>query len=255
MRVYPRRSSALANWSRRLGLFGIAVVLAGVVVARWGIFPAHQGLIVVGAGVAVSALALLLAVAAYVDIWQSGASGLTRANVGLLLALANLVLPAYQIAQAFRLPPINDVSTDPLDVPAFSRSRAALEARGGRVPEIPGEDARARQKRAYPDLEPVILELTPEETFELALEVAAALKWQIIDRAPPSARTGAGRIDATARTSVMRFTDDITIRIRPQANQTRVDIRSASRFGTHDLGANAARIRAFTAALNEAGKS
>jgi uncharacterized protein (DUF1499 family) len=43
----------------------------------------------------------------------------------------------------------------------------------------------------------------------------------------------------------MGFPDDVTIRIRPLAGQTRVDVRSASRFGSHDFGTNARRIEKF----------
>ena len=47
----------------------------------------------------------------------------------------------------------------------------------------------------------------------------------------------------------MGFADDITIRIRPLAGQSRIDIRSASRLGRHDFGANAKRIAAFAEEL------
>ena len=249
MRNYPQRTSQLALWSRRLAIFGIAVAIAGIGLARFGILPALQGLVVIGAGSVCAMLALVLAGAAYVDIWRSGAIGLTRANVGFLLALAALAFPAWQIARAYRLPPINDISTDLRDPPAFSRARTALDARQGHVPGESGQDVREAQRLAYPDVAPVVLEMGPEEAYQLVLEAVAEMKWQIVDRSPPSVRVGAGRIDAIDRTMVMKFSDDITIRIRPLANETRVDIRSVSRVGRHDLGTNAARIRKFTDVL------
>ena len=117
------------------------------------------------------------------------------------------------------------------------------------MPGESGPDTREMQRAAYPDVAPVVLEMGPEEAYALVLEAVADLKWQIVDRSPPSVRVGAGRIDAIDRTMVMKFTDDITIRIRPLANETRIDIRSVSRVGRHDLGANAARIRRFTDVL------
>ena len=50
-------------------------------------------------------------------------------------------------------------------------------------------------------------------------------------------------------TAIFRFVDDIAIRVRPTASGTVVDVRSKSRDGRGDLGANAERIRAFTSAF------
>lgn len=249
MRDYPQRTSQLAIWSRRLALFGIAVAIAGGGMARFGVVPSLRGLVIIGAGAACSALALVLALAAYAEIWRNGAIGLTRANVGFVLALVALAYPGWQVVRAYQLPPIKDISTDLRDPPAFSRARTALDARQGHVPGESGPDTREMQRSAYPDVAPVVLEMGPEEAYALVLEAVAEMKWQIVDRSPPSVRVGAGRIDAIDRTMVMKFTDDITIRIRPLANETRIDIRSVSRVGRHDLGANAARIRRFTDVL------
>jgi len=254
MRYYPQRRSALAVWSRRLAVFALAVVVAGVLITRMGLVPGIPGVSVVGAGLTLSALAVALALVAYVDIWRSGAIGVRRANVGLLVGLAVLAYPAWQLARAYRLPAINDISTDLREPPAFARSRAALEARGGHVPSDSTPDVREQQRRAYPDVAPVVLELGPEETYQLVLQAAQQMRWRIVDRTPPSVRSGAGRIDAVDRTLLMRFSDDIAIRIRPLANQTRVDIRSVSRIGRHDMGANAARIRAFSDILIDLNK-
>ena len=41
------------------------------------------------------------------------------------------------------------------------------------------------------------------------------------------------------------FVDDIVIRVRATESGSEVDLRSVSRVGRSDLGANAARIEAF----------
>jgi uncharacterized protein (DUF1499 family) len=79
----------------------------------------------------------------------------------------------------------------------------------------------------------------------LALRAATNLGWLVLDSAPPTGRTGVGRIEASAKTPVFGFADDVTVRIRPGINETRVDVRSRSRIGRHDFGQNALRIRAF----------
>ena len=54
-----------------------------------------------------------------------------------------------------------------------------------------------------------------------------------------------GRIEASDTTFWFGFIDDVVIRIEPDGNGSTLDIRSKSRVGRSDVGANAARIRAF----------
>ena len=74
---------------------------------------------------------------------------------------------------------------------------------------------------------------------------ARVMGWDIVDSARPGGRIGLGRLDAVDHTFLLRFPDDITVRLRPRTEGTRVDVRSASRYGSHDFGTNAARIQAF----------
>ena len=59
----------------------------------------------------------------------------------------------------------------------------------------------------------------------------------------------AGTLEANDTTSFFRFVDDVSIRVTPAPGGSRVDIRSKSRDGRGDIGANAIRIRAFRDAL------
>ena len=70
------------------------------------------------------------------------------------------------------------------------------------------------------------------------------MNWKIIDEQAPEA-TRSGHIEAVDRTLFFGFTDDIAIRVTGSAKAAKVDIRSSSRFGQHDLGRNAERIRRF----------
>ena len=76
-----------------------------------------------------------------------------------------------------------------------------------------------------------------------------ARKWRVVDQVQPGGRTRIGHVDAVDRTLVMGFPQDVTIRLRPLAGQTRIDIRSASRIGKHDFGDNARRIQRFAQEL------
>jgi uncharacterized protein (DUF1499 family) len=92
---------------------------------------------------------------------------------------------------------------------------------------------------------PLTLDVDPPEAFALVQKAAANLGWNVIEAVPPGGRQGAGRLEAIDRTFALKLPDDITVRIRPRADGSRIDIRSASRVGRHDLGGNARRIRAF----------
>ena len=84
----------------------------------------------------------------------------------------------------------------------------------------------------------------PAVAFAKALAAARAEGWTIIASDP-----GSGRIEATATTPWFGFRDDVAVRIRPEGRGSRVDVRSVSRIGRGDLGANAKRVRAFAAAV------
>jgi uncharacterized protein (DUF1499 family) len=67
--------------------------------------------------------------------------------------------------------------------------------------------------------------------------------------------TEAGRIEASERSRWFGFTDDVAIRVSAAGNGSRIDVRSLSRFGRNGFGVNAARVRAYLAALRDtAGK-
>jgi uncharacterized protein (DUF1499 family) len=234
-----------AKWSPKLAWFGLVVTVMAVLLIRLGRVDYPSGFTAVGAGLAIAVAAVAMALIGFVRIWQEGRRGLGSALQGLIIAALVLGYPAVLAAKAVTLPAINDVSTDTDDPPLFSRSRAALEARSGRVPPDVPREAREMQREAYVQIAPLTLDIGPAEAFDLVRKAAANLGWQVIEAVPPGGRIGTGRLEAIDRTFLLKLPDDITVRLRPRADGTRIDIRSASRFGSHDLGVNAARIRKF----------
>lgn len=242
--VFEEPVSRAALWSRRLAWFSLAVLLLSVLVFRAS-EPSLQGLAPILGAYGFVLLALLLSVLAFIRIWQSGHRGVGMAAQAFALALLLLAPAGYVGFKLVMLPALNDVSTDIDDPPGFSRSRVALDARKGRVPPDVSPEQRRAQRLAYPKTLPIVLEVPAEMAFDIARRAALNRGWQVLESARPGGRSGAGRIEAVARTRLLRFSDDITIRVRPRADGSRIDIRSASRLGNHDLGANAARIAAF----------
>jgi uncharacterized protein (DUF1499 family) len=101
-------------------------------------------------------------------------------------------------------------------------------------------DAIALQQKAYPDLQTILSEMTIEEAFDRALQVARDMGWDVYHQ-----DLNAGVIEAVDTTAIMAFKDDVVIRVRSNARGTLLDLRSVSRVGIGDIGANAKRIRAF----------
>lgn len=248
-RLPPEPMSQAAVWSRRLALFAALAALLSVALSRLHRLDAAASLTALGSSLAVSLVALLLFFAACVTIWQEGRRGTGAAVSALLVIALTLAWPAYLAFEAVRLPVLSDISTDVAEPPHFSLSSAADKARRSFRPPGVSEKDRETQRAAYPGVGPIIADLDADEAFALVLKTAAAQGWKVIDQRPPGGRAGEGHADFIAQTLIMGFSDDIAVRLRPLAGQTRIDVRAASRHGRHDFGANAARITQFAEEL------
>jgi uncharacterized protein (DUF1499 family) len=245
--------SRAAVWSQRTAIFALASAAVAVGLARFANLDAGAVLTVFAAALTLAFLALLLAGSAGVVIWRTGRHGAGRAAFGCLLSLALLAYPAYLAGIALVRPMIADVTTDFASPPAFMISAKARTARAGRTPPAWDSAAEALQKDAYPEVKPILVDLEPAEAYQLALRVTKDLGWKIVDSNPPNLRVdGVAQIEAIARSPAFGFADDIAIRVRPLASQTRIDLRSVSRVGKHDFGANARHVDRFAAAVQDA---
>ncbi len=165
--------------------------------------------------------------------------------VALAAGLAVAVPLGLTYSRAQSVPRIHDISTDTERPPAFV---AVLPQReGARNPAAYDPAVAKQQKAGYPDIAPLTLPQTPAQAFELALQAVHAAGWTLVAAVPQE-----GRIEATDRTRLFGFIDDVVIRIEPQASGSRVDVRSLSRVGVSDLGTNAARVRGYLARLRGA---
>ena len=231
--------------SRRFAWFSLLVTGIAVLLVRDPRAEAGPALATLGAGLVIAVLAVAIAGYAFVRVWREGAHGLGAALGGLFIATLVLAYPAYAALRGLRLPALTDVATDTENPPAFSRSRVAFAARDGRYPPDPGASAREKQRAAYPQIAPLTLDIDADQAFELARKAAVNRRWQIVEAIRPGGRIGNGRIEAVSRSFLLNLPDDVTVRVRPRADGARVDVRSASRLGPRDLGANADRIRAY----------
>jgi uncharacterized protein (DUF1499 family) len=244
-RISEQRTSRLAIWARRLALFSLAATFIAVVIVRSGALDIVPALSTLAGALVLALVAILLAFAAGVVIWTEGLGGVREAVTALLIGLVLIAYPLYLGVKAYRLPAIYDVTTDPIDPPRFE-AIARLRPRDANPVAYAGLHIAELQRKAYSDIEPDLTTATPQEAYDAVLKVIAKRKWHIVDARPPQgAAPRDGLIEAIARTAILSFRDDVAVRVRATADGARIDVRSASRYGRHDLGANAARVRAL----------
>ncbi len=246
--LIPEPMSRLATWSQRHALFALAVAVLSIVVLRSGLLEVVPALATFAAALVFAMMAVLFAFASFVPIWRHGRSGLGRAISGLLLGLALLAYPAYLAYIGAKLPPINDITTDTEHPPQFDLL-ARLRPRGS--DKYPGAKTAALQSAAYPDIVPLEEDAPPAVAYRAALAVVTKRKWLIVDARPPAPGHD-GVIEAVARTLIMGFRDDVVVRISSLDDGSRIDVRSASRYGVGDFGTNAARVRALLSDIDDA---
>ncbi len=92
---------------------------------------------------------------------------------------------------------------------------------------------------------PLALAVSPEEAWRDLVEVLEGWPGARI------VRRDAAYLHAECRTRLLRFVDDVEFQLLPEAGL--VAVRSASRLGWSDLGANRARVEAIRARLRERG--
>lgn len=217
----------------------LALALAGPG-SQWGLWHFRTGFSIMrwSAYLGIAA-ALVSLVGMIATIPGSGRRGFVPALFGLIIGLAVALVPWSVQRTARAAPPIHDITTDIDDPPAFV---AILERRADapNPAEYGGPEIAEQQRRAYPEIVPLRLNVPPQRAFVASLDAARSLGWEIV-----AADSAAGRIEATDRTRWFGFLDDVVIRVRPSDGGSVVDLRSVSRVGRGDVGANARRIVRF----------
>ncbi|HPG89308.1 MAG TPA: DUF1499 domain-containing protein [Hyphomicrobium sp.] len=241
--------SFLARWASRLALFFASVLPIALFLHRLFGLSTPVALNIATACFAGAILVLVMAAIAGLDIWVTGRQGAARIVVATALALGLLAVPLAVYVVGRNWPELNDVTTDFTTPPAFvaaDRTRAL-----GSNPLVYPARFSSMQQANYPDIKTLNVARTPEETFELVLQALAKLKLKAEIEAPPNAEEGTpGLIEFPDRTMILGLTDDVVIRVAGNDNGSRVDVRSASRYGSSDFGRNAQRIRELLIAIS-----
>jgi uncharacterized protein (DUF1499 family) len=234
----------MATLAPILALISGAVALVGVVGAFTGVLPPLVGFQLFAAGALLGGFLTLIVSLIGIVTTRGGRSteGRRKALLGGAIGIALLSVVLVPGVSSRDYPPINDITTDVADPPRFA-SPEEVPAYAGRDMSYPPEFVPVVRDH-YPELRSIDLPVPPAVAFDQALAAARELGWEVVVSDPDR-----GVFDARDTTAVFRFVDDVTVRVVPRGSGSRIDVRSKSRDGRGDLGANAQRIRAFAEAL------
>ena len=222
-----------------LGLLAALLVLAAGPGTRFGLWDFRTGFSALRWGAYAGLAAAVISVVLLIVRPKPG--GVIPLVLGLVLGLGAAFVPWRWMQQARRVPAIHDITTD-LDRPPKFVAVLPLRSGAPNPATYGGPEVAEAQRRSYPDIKPLLLTVPVATAYSRALAAARAMNWELV----ASDSTG-GRIEATATTPWFGFKDDVVVRVRPEGTGSRIDVRSVSRVGKSDVGANAQRIRAYLA--------
>jgi uncharacterized protein (DUF1499 family) len=239
----PATTSRLGRVSTWLGRLCLVTVLLGPALAHFFIAAPIAGFGIFLLGVLFGVLAVIVGLLALI-VGPAGSRGATLA--GIVVALLVVVVVLIMSGARSDIPRINDITTDTENPPQFVHA-GTLPENAGRDMAYPGPSFAEQQKAGYADLGPVTLAMPPDEAFKRVAAAARSMPTWVITREDASAHA----LEGYDTTWLFHFRDDFVIEVRPTPNgQSLVQMRSKSRDGKGDIGANAARIKAFFQRLN-----
>jgi uncharacterized protein (DUF1499 family) len=250
------------RWPVKLtGFAFFAGILAAILLAiagpgyRLGVFPLAPALLGAGIGFLLFVVTFIVGT---VGLLSGGRLSYRRpraATIVVLLSMVIVLFAGFWVLRTGGAPAIHDVTTDSQNPPAFKAivplrvaSGAVNPAEYQRAEPFRGTtlDVPAAQRKAFPDIQPLVLPQAPTRAVQLAQQAARDMGWEIVAVAPEE-----GRVEATDTTAYFGFKDDVVVRVVPESAGSRVDVRSESRVGLGDAGTNARRVRRYLAKLRE----
>src|SRR6516225_9595422 len=131
--------SSLATWARNLAVFAAIAVVVSILIVRFGFLEVKPALATFFGALALAGLSILIGFAAFAAIWQNGSRGMGRILVAFLI---NALVLAY-----------------PVNPPRFEALAALRTGDDTNTAAYAGLYSAEQQRRAYPDIEPVELEI------------------------------------------------------------------------------------------------
>lgn len=244
-----RRVSNATVWSRRLAIFSAVLFLTAGIGHRIGYLATPDLFPVLGVVAAIALLALLFAVRALFLFWHYGGKGGGALLFAILTALFVLTPFAITAYRGVTLPMLNDVSTDTDDPPELAIAAAQRSAGMNKIEPFTPERRKLQQDN-YPAATGRRYGAPIGQVIDVVEDVLAGRGWTIAGPTEFPPEASEITIEALAGSPLLSLPTDVAIRLIDEDTSTYVDMRSASRYGPHDFGDNAARIESFLAELD-----
>ena len=229
-------------WAQAILIGGVIAVVClplGALGTKFGLWAFTGGFMLLAAGAVLATLASFLGVIAYiVALRKQLLAERPTLLIGIFLGVVVLAILGTQYSAASSVPPIHNISTDTENPPQFDKIVAIRSAAQAHPLAHDAAALAPQQTAAYPWVKPLTLMAPVDEVVDRAEAVMRDMGLEIV-----SSNKTTGLVEATATTFWFGFKDDVAVRVQPAADGgTQVDLRSVSRVGQSDLGANAARI-------------
>ncbi|GBF58876.1 hypothetical protein PbB2_02565 [Candidatus Phycosocius bacilliformis] len=250
-----------------LAIFLPIWVVVAALGTKFGLWPWTIGLVRMIGGIGVPLIGVLILVtfiASLLVIFIKPRSGYAALGFMWIVAVGAAGIALSTIGKARTVPPIHDISTNPANPLTFSAK--VMAARGPSANPIvspqkatvpfdkkrlgpwTGRSLEQIQADAYPGVQTLKLPtLPPKEAFAEAEKAMTEKGWTIVTSDPAS-----GRLEAEVESLWFGFKDDVVLMVAADGQGSAIDMRSVSRVGISDLGANAARIEDLLSALKKA---
>lgn len=229
-----------------LGLLAILVPMIGALGTRFEFWSFVVGLLAMPLSLLLALVGLALGIVSLLRLRKAGERLVLPAHGAGLSLLVSLYL-ANSMFSGFLMPPIHNVSTDIEDPPQFTHAQT-LRGENANPLHYDGAMIGPLQREGYPDVRPLVLDIPKDAMYQRVKMVLQAMRMEVTREDPEQ-----GEIEAVATTFWFGFKDDIIVRLRAADGGTRLDIRSVSRVGVVDIGANAERIVEIIKRVRDAG--
>lgn len=240
---YEERWSHAAWWGRRFAVFSFLLLFVATAAHRFAYLETIPFFWVLAVVFGFAVLALLLAAIGFQPVWHKGFRGGGDLGAAVLLGLVVLAPFAISGLWAYGSAPLWDISTDLDDPPTFNSS-AAFRTPDMNALALPDAIQREAQFRAYPEITGRRYAAGVEQVSKSVEALIERNGWQLVSPLQDDTDREI-TFEAIAKLPVLALPYDIAIRVTDEGNATYVDMRSASRYGSRDLGINANRIMAF----------
>ncbi len=230
-------------WSRAIqigAVMAVALLLVGPLGTKFGVWPFTLGLMLMAGATVLAAIGLIGGLWGYM-VAKSNGLGVDKplCLIGAVLSAVVLAVFGSQFLKAQSVPPIHNISTDVNDPPVFT-AVPALRGEGTNPLDYDATKLGPLQSAAYPGVKSLETPLDRAAAIARARTVLEDMGLEIV-AAEPNGRV----VEATFTSFWFGFKDDVVVRVRSSGGGSVIDMRSVSRVGQSDLGANAARIEEF----------